>query len=132
MCYNNLILLFYQMCKLKLSNETGNVAFDMATQGNTGLRAADHVICLQHEFKLSRVIWLCVVIFFVKQFICLMCSINEQYWFLSKGVLSGSASDLVTVQWKLLENFCRSTETVFCQEPRFFGGLRHFQKEESR
>lgn len=47
-------------------------------------------------------------------------------------MLSGFASDLGTVQRKLLQNFSRPTETVFCEGPRFFGGLRHFQKEESR
>ena len=26
----------------------------------------------------------------------------------------------------------QAKEIVFCQEPRFFGGLRHFQKKESR
>ncbi|GFV72000.1 HTH_48 domain-containing protein [Trichonephila clavipes] len=31
-----------------------------------------------------------------------------------------------------LQNFSRPTETVLCQEPRFFGGLRHFQKEENQ
>ena len=49
----------------------------------------------------------------------------------SNGVLSG-ASDLGTVQRELLLNFSRPTEIVFCQEPWFFGGLRHFQKEENR
>ena len=48
----------------------------------------------------------------------------------SNGVLSGFASDLSTVQQKLFLNFSRPTEIVFCQEPRFFGGLRHFQKED--
>lgn len=50
----------------------------------------------------------------------------------SNGVLSGFASDLGTVQRKLFLNFSRPTEIVFCHGPRFFGGLRHFQKEESR
>ncbi|KAJ8940215.1 hypothetical protein NQ318_010715 [Aromia moschata] len=31
-----------------------------------------------------------------------------------------------------LQNFNRSTETVFFREPRFFGSLSHSQKEESR
>ncbi|KAJ8949000.1 hypothetical protein NQ318_023024, partial [Aromia moschata] len=41
-------------------------------------------------------------------------------------------SDLDTAQRILLQNFITLTETVFFQEPRFFGGLRHSQKEESR
>ena len=43
----------------KLSNETGNVAFDLATLEALGL---------QYEFDLTRVIRLCVAIVFVKQF----------------------------------------------------------------
>ncbi|KAJ8950022.1 hypothetical protein NQ318_002434 [Aromia moschata] len=41
------------------------------------------------------------------------------------------ASDLDTAQRILLQNFNTPTETVFFQEPRFFSGLRHSQKEES-
>ncbi|KAJ8939237.1 hypothetical protein NQ318_015195, partial [Aromia moschata] len=51
---------------------------------------------------------------------------------LSNGVLLGFASDLNTAQRILLQNFNAPTETVFFQEPRFFDGLRHYQKEESR
>ncbi|GFT32621.1 hypothetical protein TNCV_3145691 [Trichonephila clavipes] len=50
----------------------------------------------------------------------------------SIDVLSSFASDLDTTQRKHLQNFSKPTETVFCQGPRFFGGLRHFQKEESQ
>ncbi|GFW08910.1 putative transposase [Trichonephila clavipes] len=48
------------------------------------------------------------------------------------NVLSSFASDLDTTQRKHLQNFSKLTETVFCQGTRFFGGLRHFQKEESQ
>ncbi|KAJ8955032.1 hypothetical protein NQ318_000464 [Aromia moschata] len=48
------------------------------------------------------------------------------------SVLLGLASDLDTAQRILLQNFNTPTETVFFQEPRFFGGLRYSQKEESR
>ncbi|GFU94519.1 vacuolar protein sorting-associated protein 13B [Trichonephila clavipes] len=41
-------------------------------------------------------------------------------------------SDLDTTQRKHLQNFSVPTETVFCQEPRFFVGLRHFHKKESQ
>ncbi|GFX10696.1 putative transposase [Trichonephila clavipes] len=51
---------------------------------------------------------------------------------MSNGVLSSFASDLNTTQRKLLQNFSKPTETVFGQGPRFFGGLRPFQKEESQ
>jgi len=47
-------------------------------------------------------------------------------------MLSDFASDLDTVQRKLSQNFDRPTETVFCQGPRFFDGLKHFQTEKSR
>ncbi|KAJ8961128.1 hypothetical protein NQ318_008806 [Aromia moschata] len=40
--------------------------------------------------------------------------------------------NLDTAQRILLQNFNTSTEPVFFQEPRFFGGLRHSQKEERR
>ncbi|GFU56385.1 putative transposase [Trichonephila clavipes] len=43
-----------------------------------------------------------------------------------------NARDLYTTQRKHLQNFSNPTETVFCQGPRFFGSLRHFQKEESQ
>ncbi|KAJ8948629.1 hypothetical protein NQ318_022695 [Aromia moschata] len=43
----------------------------------------------------------------------------------------GFASDLDTAQRILLQNFNTPTETVFFQNPRFFGGLRHSQKEEN-
>ncbi|KAJ8953247.1 hypothetical protein NQ318_015828, partial [Aromia moschata] len=47
--------------------------------------------------------------------------------------MSGFASDLDTAQRILLQNFNTPVETVFFQEPRFFGDLRHSQKEvESR
>ncbi|GFU41557.1 uncharacterized protein TNCV_2792711 [Trichonephila clavipes] len=50
--------------------------------------------------------------------------------------MNGSAikfvSDSDTTQRKHLQNFSKPTETVFCQEPRFFRGLRHFQKVESQ
>ncbi|KAJ8961465.1 hypothetical protein NQ318_014713 [Aromia moschata] len=46
--------------------------------------------------------------------------------------VAGFASDLNAAQRILLQNFNTLTETVFFQEPRFFGGLRHSQKEESR
>ncbi|KAJ8959351.1 hypothetical protein NQ318_022037 [Aromia moschata] len=51
---------------------------------------------------------------------------------LSNGMLSGFVSDLDTAQRILLQNFSTPMETVFFQEPRYFGGLRLFQKEESR
>ncbi|KAJ8946694.1 hypothetical protein NQ318_006951 [Aromia moschata] len=51
---------------------------------------------------------------------------------LNNGVLSSFASDLDTAKQILLQNFNQPTETVFFQEPMFFGGLRHSQKEESR
>ncbi|GFU58588.1 uncharacterized protein TNCV_2100491 [Trichonephila clavipes] len=54
-------------------------------------------------------------------FSCVFCSSND--------VLSSFASDLDTTQRKHLQNFSKSTETVFCQGPRIFGCLRHFQKE---
>ena len=33
---------------------------------------------------------------------------------------------------KTLAKLQQAYEDIFCQEPRFFGALRHFQKEESR
>ena len=54
----------FDVCKL--NNETGNVAFDLATTGGAGLGevAEEHVICLQYEFDLARVIWMRVAIVF--------------------------------------------------------------------
>lgn len=40
--------------------------------------------------------------------------------------------ELDIMEQKLLQNFDRPTETVFCQGLKFFGGLNHFQKEVSR
>ncbi|GFW49391.1 transposable element Tcb1 transposase [Trichonephila clavipes] len=44
----------------------------------------------------------------------------------------GGSTSLEPTQRKHLQNFSKPTETVFCQGPMFFGGLRHFQKEESQ
>ncbi|KAJ8959023.1 hypothetical protein NQ318_022277, partial [Aromia moschata] len=61
------------------------------------------------------------------------CGVRRPDDFVNKGsVLSGFASDLDIAQQILLQNFNTPTETVFFQEPRFFGGLRHSQKEESQ
>ncbi|GFX49972.1 hypothetical protein TNCV_3883011 [Trichonephila clavipes] len=43
-------------------------------------------------------------------------------------VLSSFASDLDTTQWKHLQNFSKPMETVFCQGPRFFSGLKAFSE----
>ncbi|KAJ8958485.1 hypothetical protein NQ318_002278 [Aromia moschata] len=48
------------------------------------------------------------------------------------GVLSGFASDWGTAQRILLQNFNTPMETLLFQEPWFFGGLRHSQREEGR
>ncbi|KAJ8951975.1 hypothetical protein NQ318_010719, partial [Aromia moschata] len=45
---------------------------------------------------------------------------------------SGFASDLDTAQRIRLQSFNTPTETVFFQEPRFFGGLRHSKTEERK
>jgi hypothetical protein len=66
----------YEVCKL--SNETGNVAFDLVTLEARGLvgPAEEHHFHVQYEFDLARVIWLSVAIIFLKQFF-LLCSKNE-------------------------------------------------------
>ena len=46
--------------------------------------------------------------------------------------MSRFASNLVITQRKHLQNFSKPTDTVFCQGPRFFVGIRPFQKEESQ
>ncbi|KAJ8954852.1 hypothetical protein NQ318_023416 [Aromia moschata] len=52
--------------------------------------------------------------------------------FVSCNPTRGFASDLDTAQRMLLQNFNKPTETVVFQEPRFFGGLNHSQKDKSR
>lgn len=69
----------------------------------------EHVIRLHYEFKLVEVLWSSTSIFFVERFF-----------------LMG------TMLRKLFHNFNRIIKTVFCQCSRTFGGLKHFQKEESR
>lgn len=45
-------------------------------------------------------------------------------------MLSGFPSGLDTVKGKVLVNLSRPAKMVLCQEPRFFGGLKYFQKKE--
>ena len=83
------------------------------------------MIRLQYKFDLAQVIWLCVAIVLVKQFF-LLCSINEQ---------SSAIRFCFRLEHSVTETLAKlqqAKEIVFCQEPRFFGGLRHFQKKESR
>ncbi|PRD23729.1 UNVERIFIED_CONTAM: hypothetical protein NCL1_45624 [Trichonephila clavipes] len=43
----------------------------------------------------------------------------------------GRVINLETTQLKHLQNFSKPTETVFCQGPRCFGRIRHFNGRES-
>lgn len=89
---------------------------------------------LQYEFERARVIWLSVEVFCVIEqvFFLVFLRTNDVNFELRTG-FQGFHSSSGTVQRKLLQDFGRPTETVFCQEP---GGGEEFktfsERRESR